>query len=300
MSLPRQVLPGTTLLLTRRCTQREFLLRPSSTTNNILGYVMAYAADIFKIEVHAFAFMSNHVHIVATDRDGRSPQFMHWFGEFSAKCINRLHARKEAVWAPGSYNAVSLEGPEAVLAAIAYTIVNPVNAGLVNTIRKWPGLVSLPTMIGGKSLEFTRPTIFFRKNSKLPRRQSMGVVRPPAFDNYTDAEFVELLAERVRQHEIQIHTLFKQENRRFLGRKRILTQSPFIRAVSDEPRRRAVPRLSCKSAHARIELLHRLKAFLQQYRRALIRYRLNEHDVCFPIGTYMMHVQFGVRIFQPG
>ena len=41
MSYPRQVLPGMTYLLTRRCTQRQFLLRPSAQTNAILLYCEA-------------------------------------------------------------------------------------------------------------------------------------------------------------------------------------------------------------------------------------------------------------------
>jgi hypothetical protein len=37
MSLPRPVIAGETILITRRCTQRQFLLRPSSAVNGIIG-----------------------------------------------------------------------------------------------------------------------------------------------------------------------------------------------------------------------------------------------------------------------
>ncbi len=39
MTPPRQVLPGTTYLVTRRCAQREFLLKPSERTTAIFKYV---------------------------------------------------------------------------------------------------------------------------------------------------------------------------------------------------------------------------------------------------------------------
>jgi hypothetical protein len=35
MTAPREIIPGTTYLVTRRCTQRQFLLRPSRGTNQV-------------------------------------------------------------------------------------------------------------------------------------------------------------------------------------------------------------------------------------------------------------------------
>ena len=34
MPLPREVVPGRIYLITRRCTQRQFLLRPDAATND--------------------------------------------------------------------------------------------------------------------------------------------------------------------------------------------------------------------------------------------------------------------------
>jgi len=45
MSLPRPVIAGETILITRRCTQRQFLLRPSSAVNGLIGYCLAVAAE---------------------------------------------------------------------------------------------------------------------------------------------------------------------------------------------------------------------------------------------------------------
>jgi hypothetical protein len=44
MSLPRQVLPGEFYLITRRCQQRQFLLRPDTATNNAFTYCLIEAA----------------------------------------------------------------------------------------------------------------------------------------------------------------------------------------------------------------------------------------------------------------
>ncbi len=67
MTAPRQILPGTCYLFTRRCLQRQFLLRPSAEVTQLLGFLLAVAADRFAVEVHAFCVMSNHFHLIVTD-----------------------------------------------------------------------------------------------------------------------------------------------------------------------------------------------------------------------------------------
>ena len=51
MSFPRQVLPGTTYMITRRCAQRQFLMRPDPETNNAFIYCLAEAAARFEIDI---------------------------------------------------------------------------------------------------------------------------------------------------------------------------------------------------------------------------------------------------------
>jgi hypothetical protein len=61
MSRPRQVLPGQFYLLTRRCTQRQFLLRPDEITNNAFVYCLGEAAQRFEIDILLPTAMSNHL-----------------------------------------------------------------------------------------------------------------------------------------------------------------------------------------------------------------------------------------------
>ena len=67
MSLPRRVLPATTYLLTRRCTQRKFLFRPDRRTREVVRYLTAWAAQRADVELHAAIWLSNHVHLHVTD-----------------------------------------------------------------------------------------------------------------------------------------------------------------------------------------------------------------------------------------
>src|ERR1700759_5869300 len=49
--LPRQVLPGQFYMITRRCSQRQFLLRPDRETNNAFTYCLIEAALRCHVEV---------------------------------------------------------------------------------------------------------------------------------------------------------------------------------------------------------------------------------------------------------
>jgi len=75
VSTPREVLPGRTYMITRRCTQRQFLMRPDRETNNAFIYCLAVAAERFGIRVLFTVAMSNHHHTGIYDPDGCYPAF---------------------------------------------------------------------------------------------------------------------------------------------------------------------------------------------------------------------------------
>lgn len=88
VTAPREVLPGRSYLLTRRCTQRQFLLKPSPRTNQLVRYCLAVAASKTGVLLHAVCFMSNHWHGVVTDPFARLPEFLEHFHRLLAKAQN--------------------------------------------------------------------------------------------------------------------------------------------------------------------------------------------------------------------
>ena len=93
MTLPREVIPGRFYMVTRRCTQRQLLLRPDPETNNAFIYCLADAAQRFGIDVLLPSAMSNHHHTVIYDRHGTLPAFTEHFHKLLAKCQNALRGR---------------------------------------------------------------------------------------------------------------------------------------------------------------------------------------------------------------
>ena len=291
MSLPRQVLPGATYLVTRRCSQRQLLLRPSKATNEVFLFLLAVAAEKFGVKVHAYCVMSNHHHLVVTDPRAQLPAFEQYLDSLVARALNASLGRWESFWAPPTYSAVRLVTPEDVLEKVAYCLANPVAAGLVRHGSEWPGLWSRPGLIGRGSVKASRPEAFFRKEGQLPATVSLELDVPPGFEA---EEFRRKLVRRLEELEDAAAAKLGKEGRSFMGARQVLKQKPTSRPKENEPRRGLRPRVACEDKWRRIEALGRLEEFASAYREAWARFSQGARKTLFPHGTYWLRVTLGV------
>ena len=112
MTAPRQVLPGSIYMVTRRCAQGQFLLSPSALVNQVFLYCLAYAAQFSGVQVVAFVCLSNHWHAIVTDVEGRLSDFMAQLNRLVGKCINTSLGRFESLLSsPRTHTARSSSRP---------------------------------------------------------------------------------------------------------------------------------------------------------------------------------------------
>ena len=293
MTAPRQILPGTTYLVTRRCAQRQFLLRPSPVTNGVFLYVLAVAARRFGVRVHAYCVLSNHFHLVVTDPEALLPAFEQYLDSLVARALNASLGRWESFWAPASYSAVALQSPDDIVDKAAYVLANPVAAGLVRRGRDWPGLWSDPRGVGRGVIEVERPAVFFRTGGRMPDTISLELTPPPGFE--TPEDFQSRLTSALAAREQQAALELSSEGRAFLGEKGVLAQNPRAHPPSGEPRRKLKPRVAGRDKWKRIEALCRLRDFLRAYREAWAALKAGARDAVFPAGTYWLRLAHGVR-----
>jgi len=287
MTAPRQVLPGATYLVTRRCAQRQFLLRPSRVTNQTFLYVLALAAERYRVEVHTFCVLSNHAHLVVTDPHANLPAFHQFLDGLVARALNASLGRWEAFWAPDTYSAVRLVSQGDVVDKIAYVLANPVEAGLVAAGSAWPGLWSAPERIGGHAFVVERPKHFFDPRGGLPDRVTLQLTVPPGFDSAE--QFRVALEPALEFREAGARSRYKGRGG-FLGVDRVLAQKPFARPRPGEARRHLNPRIAGRDKWKRIEALGRLAEFLRAYRAAWNAKRAGARGTPFPHGTYLLRV----------
>jgi putative transposase len=288
MSLPREVLPGRSYLITRRCTQRQLLMRPDAETNQAFLYCLAEAAARYKIDVLFTVAMSNHHHTGIYDPLGNYPAFLEHFHKLFAKCQNALRGRWENFWAAEQTSVVRLTSAQDVLEKLVYALTNPVKDHLVEKALQWPGVSSYSAMVENRALRATRPQHFFRETGAMPEAVTLHFARPVGFEHLTHAAWAALLEQRVKEAEDSARSQRRRSGLLVLGAKAVLRQSWVSRPKSVEPRRKLSPRVAAKNKWKRIEALLHNKAFLLAYHDARQAFQLKMRTVVFPDGTYWL------------
>jgi REP element-mobilizing transposase RayT len=299
VTAPRQILPGQLYLITRRCTQRQFLLRPDETTTQIFLYTLGDAAARYGVELIAWHASSNHYHAVVHDPNGNLPLFLERFHKLCARALNARWKRWENFWASEPTCAVRLIEDADVLDKVVYALANPVADHLVDRVFDWPGASSLRyTDAIPRTITVARPKIFFRKAGPMPETVTLVVAAPPAHRDDRGA-WAEREHAAVREKERAAREDRLASGARIVGRRRILAASAFDRPTTHEPRGNLRPHIGCLNRERRIRELAALRRFRAAHAEARRRFAGGQRDVLFPAGTVQMRVTFGARCAAP-
>jgi len=91
------------------------------------------AASTYRVAVHAYVLMPNHVHLLATPGiDGGISRMMQYLGRHYVHYVNRTYHRSGALWAR-RFRAHLVESGSHLLTLYRYIERNPVRAGMVAT-----------------------------------------------------------------------------------------------------------------------------------------------------------------------
>jgi len=280
-------------LISRRCSQRQFLLRPDDATNNAYLYCLIEAALRSQIDLVMMCAMSNHHHVVIYDRLGNYPQFIEHLHKMIARSQNALRGRWEHFWASGQTSVVRLEDAGAVLDKVTYVACNPVNDDLVARVDQWPGVNGYRALMTGQTLRAKRPIHFFRKDGPMPEAVETALRVP---DEIGDSDaFRRALEARVTEIETQMDVARERECRRVLGRRAVLAQNWTDTPETFEPRRQLSPRIATKNLWNRVAAIIRNRWFARAYATARAAWLAGEAAV-FPVGTYWLRRFAGVSV----
>ena len=298
MTQPRCILPGMTVMVTRRTLRRTYLFRPDEELSQLYRYVLAVTAKRHDIRVHAVVLMSTHEHLIVTDTRGTLPFFLQELHRLFALGVKALRKWEGAVWDHERPSVVHLRTPEAILEKLAYVMANPVAAGLVRYAKDWPGIHTLPDQLGRASLHAARPAHYFDKDNALwPERISLDLSMPDIGDMSED-EIRATVRNELTQRERQARAEVQQRGSACLGTERALKTSPYDRAKSWEPLRGRNPHFAVgkRQTQAFFEAVAALRAFRRAYRDAMDRWRVGVRTACFPAGTWVMRVVHAASI----
>jgi putative transposase len=288
MTWPRRVVPGTTYLLTRRCTERRYLLVPRGVSPKLVGYCIALAAARHGVVLHAVMVMSNHWHAVLTDPDGCVTEFARDVHALIARSLNAHYGRWESFWSSQRLSLVEVSGADDVLDKLVYTTTNPVETGLVERPRDWPGLRTLPAHVLDAPRRFARPKTRFFRRSGLPEEVELKLTVPPQLAQLGSREYVRRYEARVRERVEAAGGRRVSEGRRVLGVHALKRQRKDGRPKTPAARRKLDPAIASRDPARRVSLLTELRAFRDAYREARRRWFEGDTGVLFPRGTLLM------------
>ena len=294
VTLPREILPGRTYLVTRRCVQRQYLLRPDERTKAIFDYCLAEAAARYDIDLIAWCGMANHYHAVVHDRHGRLPSFLEQLHKMVARALNARWERHENLWSTDPTCVTYLPTPEAVFEKVVYVLANPLNDHLIDRLVDWPGSLSLQHLDGQRTTH-ARPIGFFRASGPMPARVELSAAQP------VGSQAIETASQWAARVRAAVETVEREQRERRMrdggrvfGRKTILALSPFDSPRTEGEHGSVGPTIAGRDRENRNEQLANLKSFLEHYYRALRSFVAGCLDVEFPAGTYRLR-RLGVR-----
>jgi len=300
MTQPRLVVPGDTLMITRRTLLRHHLFRPDPAIRQIYLYTLALCARQFGILVHAVTLMSTHEHLIVTDPQGRYPKFLQRLHRLVSLGTKGLRKWGGPTWDHEQTSVVRLLTEQAVIEKLAYVMANPVQAGLVRHARDWPGIIVLPHELGRRTWRMERPDAYFDpKNSEWIDTAELSLTLPPALEQaYGPEALRDAVRIELERQERLAHQEVKRRGGRVLGAERVRRLSPYRRATSFELLRNRNPTFAVGRGQRRLffAAVAELRAFRRAYRQAFDEWRAGLREAVFPAGTWCMCKVHGVVV----
>ena len=128
--LPRLIVPHQPHHVIQRGAGRQAVFLDDDDYLMFLKYLKE-AARQFKVAIHAYVLMPNHIHLLASpvDQTGMA-RMMQWIGRFYVPYFNQKYIRVGTLW-QGRYKAAVVDSERYFLLCARYIELNPVRAGMV-------------------------------------------------------------------------------------------------------------------------------------------------------------------------
>ena len=128
--LPRLNLPDFPQHVIQRGNNRQACFHSNRDYAVYLLKLREYSKQ-FKVSVHAYVLMTNHVHLLATPHEeGGVSQMMQALGRYYVRYFNRRHKRSGTLW-EGRFKASIIDSDRYFLIVSQYIELNPVRAKMV-------------------------------------------------------------------------------------------------------------------------------------------------------------------------
>ena len=285
-------------LTTRSRNSELWFVNNPALENAILGYAAKFSQR-YNVALYALAIEGNHIQGPAHFPNCNRASFMRDLNSAVARAVPRY-----APEYPGGrfwgrrYSAEFLPAPEDIEEYFFYTVLQPVQDGLVERISDYPGYNCFHDAIHGvaRTFKVVRWADYYNAVRANPRLSvedftdcvTLKYTRIPGYENHSRQEYVELMKRKLEERRSRIVAERRKQGLCFAGKSTIqLTKRG---ATPTKTKRSSItshrPRVLSKCPLRRATVKAWYFQIYAEYRSVSARYRAGEWQTPFPEGTY--------------
>jgi putative transposase len=135
--LPRLIVPHQPHHVIQTGANSQDVFLDTADYQAFLGWLRS-AARTYKVAVHAYCLMPNHLHLLLTPSDETGlGQMMQWIGRYYVPYFNQKYSRSGTLW-NGRYKTSLIDADAYFMLCSRYIELNPVRNGLVSRAEDYP------------------------------------------------------------------------------------------------------------------------------------------------------------------
>ncbi|MEO7031470.1 MAG: transposase [Herbaspirillum sp.] len=132
----RLVVPGQPHHLIQRGNDRRLVFQDDADYQMFLDW-LGKAARQFKVALHAYVLMPNHLHLLATPTDETGlARMMQWVGRYYVPYFNRKYECVGTLW-QGRYKTTVIDSERYLMVCMRYIELNPVRAQMLTDAARY-------------------------------------------------------------------------------------------------------------------------------------------------------------------
>lgn len=285
--------------LTTRCVQsRLWFVNNPLLEEAILGYLAKFAAR-YAVILYAFSIEGNHTHGPAHFPQMNRGDFMRDLNSCIARAVPRYTPEHGGgrLW-ERRYSGEFLPGDEDIENQFFYTVLQPVQDGLVEKISLYPGYNCFHDAIYGitrkfKVMNWADYNAAVRRGKKVYMKDYVVTVelkyaRLPGYEHLTQKDYAKMMLEKLEERRVAIVEKRRAAGLGFVGCEKLLQTKPgsLPRSTKRSTMNSHRPRVLSVCPIRRAECKAWYFDIYFRYKEASYEYRHGRFDAEFPFGTY--------------
>ena len=264
----------------------------------ILAYTAKYT-ERHNVDLYALAIEGSHIQAPAQFYDKNRGNFMRDLKSCIARAVPRCTPKFKGgtLWGR-RYSNEFLPGPDDVEHWFFYTVLQPVQDGLVDKIGDYPGYNCFHDAIWGikrthKVMNWTKYNQAKRWNPRVRPidfldSYTLQYKRLPGYEDLSREEYAHMMLKKLEERRLQVLADREADGKKSAGPDLIKKTVPgaLPKRTKTSTRYSYRPRVLCVCPHRRAEALEWYFAMYAQYKEASQRYRDGDFQASFPAGTY--------------